>query len=156
MGQTVAKKDVKYKIEFKWKNPVNPKESTYAFKQREVEIKIRKKDVDADFWLIMYTKDFKKTYKQACKCDWNLWRDEDDDEDEKAGMGDFGMGGGPTYESDDDSDSDDDDIPELEGTDDAKKTEDKTEKKGGCCGSSDKKEETPAPKETKAEDSLPP
>merc|ERR1712083_1097011 len=146
-------------IEFKWKNPVNPKESTYAFKQREV---------DADFWLLMYTKDFKKTYKATCKCDWNLWRDEDDDDEEKPGMGDFGMGGiggmggmggGPTYESDDDSDSDDDDIPELEGADDdAKKTEVKTEKKTEAAPAADKKEATPAPKESccKAEDSLPP
>merc|ERR1719461_1132786 len=37
-----------------------------------------------------------------------------------------------------------------------KKLRIRQKKKGGCWGSSDKKEETPAPKETKAEDSLPP
>merc|ERR1712226_1705800 len=114
-------KDDNYQIDFAWNHEVNPKESTYAFKHREVEIKIRKKDTKADFWLLIYKKAEKKKFKTQCKCDWDLWRDEDDDDEAKRGMGDSG----PTYESDDDSDSDDDDIPELEGADDDTKKEDK-------------------------------
>jgi len=142
-------KDDNYQIDFAWNHEVNPKESTYAFKHREVEIKIRKKDTKADFWLLLYKKAEKAKFKTHCKCDWNLWRDEDDDDEAKPGMGDFGMGGmpgmggmggmpgmggmggmgdsGPTYESDDESDSDDDDIPELEGADDDAKKEVKKE-----------------------------
>merc|ERR1712080_254015 len=58
--KTDGKKEVKYKIDFTFKNPVNAKESIHAFKDREVEIKVRKKDVKADFWLLMYSKEDKK------------------------------------------------------------------------------------------------
>merc|ERR1712080_695738 len=109
--KTDGKKEVKYKIDFTFKNPVNAKESIHAFKDREVEIKVRKKDVKADFWLLMYSKEDKKIYKSACKCDWDLWRDEDDD-GQKPGMGDFGIGPGREFDSESDEDSDDD-IPEL-------------------------------------------
>lgn len=68
---------------------VIPEESSHVVRPRQIELKIKKSDVDAEFWPRL-TKE--KTKSSFIQIDWNRWKDEDEDT-AKEDLGDFGLGG---------------------------------------------------------------
>jgi len=78
-----------YKLDFKFKKSVNAEKSSYAVRDRGVEVLLVK--AEPGFWLHLLAD--KNLYKNRVKIDWDLWKDEDDD-DEKKPAANFGMGGG--------------------------------------------------------------
>eukprot|EP00331_Platyophrya_macrostoma_P011923 CAMPEP_0176410178 /NCGR_PEP_ID=MMETSP0127-20121128/2914_1 /TAXON_ID=938130 /ORGANISM="Platyophrya macrostoma, Strain WH" /LENGTH=183 /DNA_ID=CAMNT_0017789649 /DNA_START=60 /DNA_END=607 /DNA_ORIENTATION=+ len=75
---------------------VVPEESTHVVRPRQIELKIKKANVDADYWPRLTKEKVKSSFIQI---DWNKWKDEDETaESTSAGgggddLGDFGMGG---------------------------------------------------------------
>ncbi|MBN8504767.1 MAG: co-chaperone p23 family protein [Burkholderiales bacterium] len=63
-------------------------ESSHVIRPRQIELKIKKSDVNADAWPRLTKEKVKISYIQI---DWNRWKDDDDDGKD---LGDFGMGGG--------------------------------------------------------------
>jgi len=94
-----------YAVDFGFFKSVNPEKSTYAIRDRGIEILLEKGDKG---WWQQLIKD-KYLYKGHCKIDWDLWRDEDEEEKPVGnfGAGDFDFGANAP-------DSDDDDLPDLE------------------------------------------
>ncbi|OTA57176.1 HSP20-like chaperone [Hypoxylon sp. EC38] len=128
-----------YHLDLTFYTEIDPAESKVHHTARNVELKLRKKELNEEYWPRLL-KDSKKV--QFVKTDFDKWVDEDeqneapeDDFSQFGGMGGMpGMGGGdfsgidfsklggadmPTGEDDED-DSDDDDMPALEGEEEAK------------------------------------
>ncbi|TPX17056.1 uncharacterized protein E0L32_012290 [Thyridium curvatum] len=127
-----------YHLELEFFAEIDPAESKINHSARDVELKLRKKELKEEYWPRLL-KDSKKVH--FLKTDFDKWVDEDE-QDEAAeddfsqfggmggmpgmggmGGGDFGgidfskLGGGgmPSAEDDDEDDEDDDDMPPLEG-----------------------------------------
>jgi len=79
-----------YKLAFPLKGKIDAAASSFAVKDRAVEIRLVKAEEEQGWWNKL-TPDAAK-YKQHMKVDWDLWADEDDEAD-KAPTADFGMGG---------------------------------------------------------------
>ncbi|KAL2195795.1 HSP20-like chaperone [Corynascus similis CBS 632.67] len=136
-----------YQLELEFYAEIDPAESKTHHTARDVELKLRKKELAEEYWPRLL-KDTKKAH--FLKTDFDKWVDEDEQneapEDDFAnfggaggmaglpgmggGGGDFGgidfskLGGGagmPT--GDDDEDESDDDMPPLEGEEEGEKTE---------------------------------
>ncbi|OTA90786.1 hypothetical protein M434DRAFT_397663 [Hypoxylon sp. CO27-5] len=127
-----------YHLDLTFYAEIDPAESKVHHTARNVELKLRKKELNEEYWPRLL-KDSKKV--QFVKTDFDKWVDEDeqneapeDDFSQFGGMGGMpGMGGDfsgidfsklggadmPTGEDDED-DSDDDDMPALEGEEEAK------------------------------------
>lgn len=82
-----------YTAEFSLFDKVVPEESSHVVRPRQIELKIRKADVEKEYWPRI-TKD--KVKSQYIQIDWNKWKDEDDEgaAAQPDDLGDFGMGGG--------------------------------------------------------------
>ncbi|KAL2019123.1 hypothetical protein VTK56DRAFT_10074 [Thermocarpiscus australiensis] len=128
-----------YHLELEFYAEIDPAESKVNHTARDVEMKLRKKELDEHYWPRLL-KDSKKFH--FLKTDFDKWVDEDeqneaaDDDFNFGGMGggDFGgidfskLGGGSGVPSgDDDLDESDDDMPPLEGEEEEAKDEKKTE-----------------------------
>ncbi|KAI1411171.1 HSP20-like chaperone [Hypoxylon sp. FL1857] len=135
-----------YHLDLTFYAEIDPAESKVHHTARNVELKLRKKELNEEYWPRLL-KDSKKV--QFLKTDFDKWVDEDeqneapeDDFSQFGGMGGMpgmgGMGGGdfsgidfsklgagdiPAGEDDED-DSDDDDMPALEGEEEAKEAKD--------------------------------
>ena len=79
----------KYFCKFPLFADVVPEESTTVTRPRQIEIKLKKKDENAEYWPRLQKE---KVKSQHIQIDWNRWKDED--EEAAADDGDFGMGGG--------------------------------------------------------------
>ncbi|XP_045168328.1 prostaglandin E synthase 3-like isoform X2 [Mercenaria mercenaria] len=125
-GKGGTNKDL-FEISLEFEKEVNPQESKYAVKPRNVSFVIKKKE-SGPYWPRLL-KGIKKAF--WLKTDFNKWKDEDESDDDMdknmdlaemmqnmggmgGGMG--GMGGGPGGPGliDDEEDSDDEDLPDLE------------------------------------------
>ncbi|KAI1506400.1 HSP20-like chaperone [Biscogniauxia marginata] len=132
-----------YHLELTFYAEIDPKESKVHHTARNVELKLRKKELKEEYWPRLL-KEAKKL--QFLKTDFDKWVDEDeqneapeDDLSQFGGMGGMpgmggmgGMGGGdfggidfsklggaaPGGEEEEDDDEDDDEMPALEGDDD--------------------------------------
>ncbi|RYP65668.1 hypothetical protein DL769_006247 [Monosporascus sp. CRB-8-3] len=137
-----------YHVELELYAEIDPENSKVNHTARNVELKLRKKELKEEYWPRLL-KEAKKL--QFLKTDFDKWVDEDeqneapdDDFSQFGGMGgmpgmgggDFGgidfskLGGGAGAGGSDDEDEDDEDMPELEGDsaaekDDAEKAEGK-------------------------------
>ncbi|KAK3345175.1 HSP20-like chaperone [Neurospora tetraspora] len=123
-----------YHVELEFYAEIDPAASKIHHTARDVEMKLRKKELDASHWPRLL-KEPKKVH--FLKTDFDKWVDEDeqheaaeDDFSNFGGMGDFGgidfskLGGaGMPGGDDDEEDSDDDDMPPLEGEGEAGKVE---------------------------------
>lgn len=69
---------------------VVPEESSHVVQPRKIELKLQKKNTDAEYWPRL-TKE--KVKNSNIQIDWNRWVDEDEVK-EGENLGDFGMGGG--------------------------------------------------------------
>lgn len=69
---------------------VVPEESSHVVRPRQIELKLQKKNTDAEYWPRL-TKE--KVKNSNIQIDWNRWVDEDEVK-EGENLGDFGMGGG--------------------------------------------------------------
>ena len=78
-----------YACKFPLFDEVVPEESTTVNRARQIEIKLKKKNEEAEYWPRIQ-KD--KVKNQHIQIDWNRWKDED--EEATADDGDFGQGGG--------------------------------------------------------------
>ncbi|KAI1136753.1 HSP20-like chaperone [Hypoxylon sp. FL0543] len=142
-----------YHLDLTFYAEIDPAESKVHHTARNIELKLRKKELNEEYWPRLL-KDSKKV--QYLKTDFDKWVDEDeqneapeDDFSQFGGMGGMpgmgGMGGGdfggidfsklgggdgPAGEDDEDE-SDDDDMPALEGEEEAKEGESKDEKDTG-------------------------
>jgi len=65
-------------------------ESSNAIKDRAVEVKLQKKDTEAEYWPRL-TKE--KVKSNQIQIDWNRWKDEDEEADAPEGFGQGGMPG---------------------------------------------------------------
>ncbi|KAI0124451.1 HSP20-like chaperone [Hypoxylon sp. NC0597] len=128
-----------YHLDLTFYAEIDPAESKVHHTARNVELKLRKKELNEEYWPRLL-KDPKKV--QYLKTDFDKWVDEDeqneapeDDFSQFGGMGGMpGMGGGDfsgidfsklggadmPAGDDDEDDSDDDDMPALEGDEEAK------------------------------------
>jgi len=127
-----------YHLELAFYGEIDPEHSKINHTSRNVEMKLRKKELKEEYWPRLF-KEAKKL--QFLKTDFDKWVDEDEQNEAPEedfsnfggagggmGGGDFGgidfskLGGGaaPMGEDDDeeDEDEDDDDMPALEGEDD--------------------------------------
>jgi hypothetical protein len=99
--------------------------SKIAVRPRGVELVLRKKDVEGEFWPHLLTNH--KEWKGHCHVDWSKWVDEDEEadpnEDWRSRMADFnpidfenygGAGGDFGADEEEDEEEDDDAVPELE------------------------------------------
>ncbi|KAL2265459.1 hypothetical protein VTJ83DRAFT_6559 [Remersonia thermophila] len=127
-----------YKLDLEFYAEIDEKESKINHSARDVELKLRKKELKEEYWPRLL-KDSKKAH--FLKTDFDKWVDEDeqneaadDDFANFGGMGnDFGnidfskLGGGDDAGGDDDDESDDD-MPPLEGEEEeGEKKEEKAE-----------------------------
>jgi len=122
-----------YHVELEFYAEIDPENSKIHHTARNVELKLRKKELKEEYWPRLL-KEAKKL--QFLKTDFDKWVDEDeqneapdDDFSQFGGMGgmpgmgggDFGgidfskLGGGAGAGGSDEEDEDDDDMPELEG-----------------------------------------
>ncbi|KAI1305473.1 HSP20-like chaperone [Xylaria venustula] len=135
-----------YHLELSFYAEIDPEESKINHTARNVELKLRKKELKEEYWPRLL-KDAAKV--QFLKTDFDKWVDEDEQNEapeddfnqfgggmpgmgggmEGLGGGDFGgidfsklggAGGGLPEGSDDEDDEDDDEMPALEGDEDAK------------------------------------
>ncbi|KAL2159991.1 hypothetical protein VTH06DRAFT_1646 [Thermothelomyces fergusii] len=124
-----------YRVELEFYAEIDPAESKTHHTPRDVELKLRKKELSESYWPRLL-KDTKKAH--FLKTDFDKWVDEDEqnegnDDDFNFG-GDMGgvdfskLGGGAGANFDDDEDESDDDMPPLEGEEENEKTEKDVEK----------------------------
>ena len=84
-------KDGAFAVVLPLNKKVDPAKSTYAIKDRGVEIRLVKPDDAQGYWLKLSSDN---KFKAFCKADWDLWTDEEDEADKlKKPANDFGMGG---------------------------------------------------------------
>lgn len=83
----------RYACDFDFFAAVSPEESDFMARPRQIEVKLRKKDVEGDFWPRL-TADRAKN--KSIAIDWARWKDEDDEPEggDAGDLGDFGLGGG--------------------------------------------------------------
>ncbi|KAL2155273.1 hypothetical protein VTH82DRAFT_14 [Thermothelomyces myriococcoides] len=121
-----------YQVELEFYAEIDPAESKTHHTPRDVELKLRKKELNKDYWPRLL-KDTKKVH--FLKTDFDKWVDEDEqnegNEDDFNFGGDMGgidfskLGGAGanTGGDDDDFDESDEDMPPLEGEDENEKAE---------------------------------
>ncbi|KAL2255516.1 hypothetical protein VTK26DRAFT_3204 [Humicola hyalothermophila] len=128
-----------YQVELEFYAEIDPAESKVHHTARDVEMKLRKKELNEAYWPRLL-KDTKKMH--FLKTDFDKWVDEDeqdeaaDDDFSKFGDmgGDFGgidfskLGGGAGMPTGDEEDDSDDDMPPLEGEEEEEAEGAKTEK----------------------------
>ncbi|SPQ27591.1 d6786467-1c97-4d63-9482-97aa0fac6e56 [Thermothielavioides terrestris] len=140
-----------YHVELEFYAEIDPAESKVNHSARDVEMKLRKKELNESYWPRLL-KDTKKQH--FLKTDFDKWVDEDeqneaaDDDFNFGGMGDNDFGGidfskiGGGNPSGDDDDESDDDMPPLEGEEEEEGEDkgEKTEKKEFAEDAADAKE----------------
>mmetsp|Transcript_22937 Transcript_22937/g.33266 ORF Transcript_22937/g.33266 Transcript_22937/m.33266 type:complete len:207 (-) Transcript_22937:228-848(-) len=111
----------KYELELEFLHEVDQEGSVWKVLPRSVQMNIKKKDVDQEFWpRLLKDKHLEKT---NVSIDWDRYEDEDDEAEAggfdmsalQGGSGFGGMGDYGDYDDyEDEPDSDDDDLPDLE------------------------------------------
>eukprot|EP00668_Euglena_longa_P034131 GGOE01043879.1.p1 GENE.GGOE01043879.1~~GGOE01043879.1.p1 ORF type:complete len:195 (-),score=73.32 GGOE01043879.1:518-1063(-) len=110
---------------------INAEESSHKSLGRELQINLKKKDVDGGYWDRL-TEEPSKASKTFLSCDWDRWVDEEDDAGEVA---DFGYGNMDDMDYGG-ADSDDEDAPldDLDGGEGDKAAHSHEHShEGGCC-----------------------
>jgi hypothetical protein len=117
-----------FSLDLKFLHEVDADASKIAIRSRGVELVLKKKDTNAEFW--SHLLENHKEWKSHCHVDWSKWIDEDEDaepqDDWRSKMADFNpidfpdMGMGEFDNAADDSDDEEeeghDEVPHLEET----------------------------------------
>eukprot|EP00475_Leptophrys_vorax_P025826 TRINITY_DN3612_c0_g1_i1.p1 TRINITY_DN3612_c0_g1~~TRINITY_DN3612_c0_g1_i1.p1 ORF type:complete len:159 (+),score=65.11 TRINITY_DN3612_c0_g1_i1:41-517(+) len=107
-----------FSVDLNFLNDVDVDASKIAVRSRGVELVLKKKNTDAEFWPHLLSDH--KEWKNHCHVDWSKWVDEDEEqadpnEDWRSRMADFNPIDFPQEEGDDeDDDEEEEDVPAQE------------------------------------------